>query len=83
MGEDRHGKLVQHADPWKVIKLVRHQIVLNIDDADFRLYPEPLALDPKKVKDLAKMKQWLPNEFASLYPDPPGSDKDAEMDGDE
>ena len=31
----------------------------------------PLELDPKKVRDLAKFKQWLPLEFHSLYPDPP------------
>jgi hypothetical protein len=35
------------------------------------LYPEPLELDPKKVRDLSWFKKWLPNEFHSLYPDPP------------
>jgi hypothetical protein len=82
VGEDRHGKLVRHAnqwyryaldpqEPWKQIKLVRHNFVLDIDDAEFLLYPKQLTLDPKKVADLAKMKQWIPREFHSLYPDPP------------
>ena len=50
----------------------------NIDDAEFTLYAAPRALDPKKVRDLAKMKAFLKPEFHAIYPDPPagGGDDD-------
>ncbi len=60
-------------EPWKKIALqrVRGSNAGLISDAQWTLYPEPLELAPKKVRDLAKFKQWLPLEFHSLYPDPP------------
>jgi hypothetical protein len=56
-----------------------------ISDDQWTLYPEPLALAPKKVADLSKFKAWLPLEFHSLYPDPPRKRKrsDGEEDGDD
>jgi hypothetical protein len=60
-------------EPWKKIALqrVRGANAGLISDAQWTLYPEPLELAPKKVRDLAKFKPWLPKEFHSLYPDPP------------
>ena len=82
-------------EPWKKITLqrVRGSNAGLISDARWTLYPEPLELDPKKVRDLSRFKKWLPNEFHSLYPDPPpvprkrkrsegGEDDDTETDTD-
>ena len=59
------------AEPWSVIQLTRRRgVPANIDDDEFLLYNAPRAIDPKKAKDLAQMRQWLAPEFHPLYPDP-------------
>ena len=61
------------AEPWKKIALVRQPLAASssaITDAKYLLHAAALPLPPKKVRDLAKFKQWLPKEFHSLYPDP-------------
>jgi hypothetical protein len=85
VGEDANGALIKHPnevwyrlslDPkeaWKRIALQRGLHARDtgvISDARYELYPAALALDPKKVADLAKFKAWLPLEFHKLYPDP-------------
>jgi hypothetical protein len=100
VAEGPDGALVKHPDevwyrlsldtkePWKKIVLdrrVRMRDTGLISDDQWTLYPEPLALAPKKVADLSKFKAWLPLEFHSLYPDPPRKRKrsDGEEDGDD
>ena len=57
-------------EPWKKIKLKRSGAAVGvIGDPTYALHAAALALDPKKVKDLAKFRAWLPKEFHSLYPD--------------
>jgi hypothetical protein len=83
VGENAHGELERHDDvwirysldpkePWTVIPLVRRPgAVASIDADQYRLYAAPLKLDPKKQRDLAKMRAWLKPEFHALYPDVP------------
>jgi hypothetical protein len=84
VGEGPDGALVSHPDevwyrlsldakePWKIVPLTRiASAVTAVSDPVYTLHHAALELDPKKVKDLAKFKAWLPKEFHSLYPDPP------------
>jgi hypothetical protein len=98
VGEHADGTLVKHPnevwyrlslDPkesWKRIPLERGLRVRDtgvISDARYELYPEALALNPKKVADLAKFKAWLPQEFHALYPDPPPASRKRKRGGDD
>ena len=75
VGELPDGTLVSHPDevwyrmsldtdePWKKIQLERNQAPVGvISDPAYDLHDGPLPLPPKKVKDLAKFKAWLPRE---------------------
>jgi hypothetical protein len=104
VGERADGTLEAHPDevwyrlslktdePWSKIRLRRRAAAVGvIDDGKYDLHSGPLSLPPKKVKDLAKFKAWLPREFHALYPDAPaannkdekaGEDDDSEEDED-
>jgi hypothetical protein len=82
VGEGAGGQLESHpgevwyrlsldpAEAWKKISLNRRAIGVGlISDPAYGLYAAALPMEPEKVKDLAKFKQWLPSEFHSLYPD--------------
>ena len=80
VGELPDGTLESHPDevwyrmsldtdePWKKIQLDRNQAPVGvISDPAYDLHDGPLPLPPKKVKDLAKFKAWLPREVRTYH----------------
>jgi hypothetical protein len=66
----RYRLSLDTSEPWKKILLNRLRGPVGvISDPTYDLHNAPLPLPPKKVKDLAKFRAWLPREFHALYPD--------------